>query len=204
MFTSKVISGHSVTPKTVEAQAALGLFNGEEGLKAARNMPSLFTVTEVDYCQVLEVPANLPDLQAALLRVQAAMMNGDPFVIDALWREFDGALESACKPIREKHGVSTRYGLNVKSGTWSRREVTPRKQAAEGVTVGEVKPEVKKLVHIATKGATKLEAGSTNKLYSLIVANVTGNTFKEIATDWPHTGKKYAEKHGFIYTSELR
>lgn len=206
MFTSEIIAGCSVTPKTEDAGKMLSLFpKNEEGLKSIRDLSSMFTVTEVDYCKLLEVPAAADDLRLALERIALAVNTGNPLEVAQAFKEFDGALDAACNPIREKHGVSNRYSFNVITRTWTRRETAKRAPAnGEVVTVGEELP-AKKLYHLFA-GSDGFTAESTNggTLYKDVRSHYEPTWKKPTEhTDFKHTAIPFFAKHG-NYSAEVK
>lgn len=203
MFTSKVLEGYSITPKSAEAEKMLNLLVGEEGIKAAKALQSLFAVTEIDYCELMQ-DIRTPDIMTGFARVQFACAEGNyQQAIDEM-SEISGAIEAGCTAERKAHGVSTRYQFSATSGKWSKRESAPRKPAAEGVTVGEPKPEAKKLYHQFT-GNDGFRTESTNggKLYHDVHAHYAPNNKATEHTDFKNTALPYFSKHG-KYTTEVK
>ena len=198
MFTSKVVEGHSITPLTDNAAKMIELLalQGADGLKAAKNLPNLFQVAEVDYCAMLDKPANVGDLQAALIEVGKAVNTGDPVIVKQAYDEYSGALNTACDAIRKQYGVSSRYQFNVITQTWTRREATPRKPA-EVTTVGEAKPGPKVLTHrfIGNDGFAAEDANG-GKLYATVKAHYEPTWKPTANTDFQHTALPYFAKVG--------
>lgn len=199
MFTSIRIGEFAVTPKSEDASKTLEMLAklGEASLATIKKLPELFAVSEVDYCKLLEVPTSADDLRAALERIALAVNTGNPLEVAQAYREFDGALDTACNPIREKHGISGRYVYNAITRSWSRREVAKR-QAAE-VTAGEDKPTIKVLWHTFTKaGSPDVSATDFNSAYSKLHAQVTGQAYILKHTK-REVGLAYARKNGYEY-----
>jgi len=197
MFTSIRIGEFAITPKTAEAQATLAILpKNEEGLKAAKVLSTMFEVTPVDFCQLLDKPTNVQDLYLSLVSLAQAANSGNTVEVLNLFAEFEGAYNSAVNPIREKYGVSSRYHFDIGASKWIRKESIKRE-----VAVGEPKT-AKVLVHRFTYQDGKT-AENTNggKLY----AEVRGQIEKRVCsehTDFKSTAIPFFNKHGKYDTYE--
>lgn len=204
-FQSKRVGEVSITPTNEKAVKTIAFFT-EQGfsdkalLDVAKAQPGDFTVTEVDYCAMLDKPDNTADINAALLRLQLACNTGDQSKVTTAFREYDGALDAVCNPIRAKYGVSTRYTFNVIANVWARRESAPRATTA-GVTVGEP---IKVLTHCFV-GIDGFNASDTNaqKLYAVVKAHYEPTWKVTSQTDVKHTAIPYFGKHG-KYSTEVK